>query len=130
MRIENSTIEDVETIIGLYQDAVAYQKIVAEQPWEEFDQRFIETEIREQRQWKIVIDDQIACVFALSFYDATVKEEARKEQAIYIHRIATNPLFRGNSFVKYIVAWSKIYGRQTGKEFVRVLTVFGNLKLN
>ena len=129
MRIETSTIEDIETIVGLYEDADAYQKIITKQALKEFDPKLLEPEIRQERHWKIIIDEQIACVFTISFEDSTFWGTRAMDQAIYIHRIATNPLFRGNSFVKYIVTWSRLYARQNGRRYIRVHTAAGNLKL-
>jgi hypothetical protein len=48
-------------------------------------------------------ENQIACVWAITFNDAEIWEE----RAIYIHRIATHSDFRGHNFVKIIVDWAK-----------------------
>jgi hypothetical protein len=46
--------------------ASAYQKnkIVV---WPNFDQHLIETELSENRQWKLIIENQIACVWAIKY---------------------------------------------------------------
>lgn len=90
----------------------------------------IETEIEELRQWKIVIDEQIACVFAIAFSDPYIWQEKNNDPAIYIHHIVTNPAFRGQGFVKAIVEWAKDYAKQHGKLFIRMDTGSGNKKLN
>jgi hypothetical protein len=130
MQITVCTKEDKEAILALYEDAFAYQKILADEVYQEFDPAFIEPEIKEGRQWKIVVEDEVACVFAISFDEIIIWKDKSKDQAIYLHRIATSPLFRGNSFLKYIVAWSAIYARQKGKKFLRMHAANSNPKLH
>ncbi|HZE83743.1 MAG TPA: GNAT family N-acetyltransferase [Puia sp.] len=130
MEIINSTAEDISSIFRLYDEGTAYQKSVAKKHWQGFDRAVIETEIREGRQWKIMAGDEIACVFAIAFNDPLIWQEKDKDPAIYIHRIATNPLFRGRGYVKHIVAWAKEYARAKGKDFIRMDTGSGNEKLN
>ena len=77
-----------------------------------------------------MVDDQVACVFATTFHDPLIWGEKDKDPSVYIHRIATNPLFRGHGFVKHIVDWAKEYARDHGKRFVRMDTGSGNEKLN
>jgi ribosomal protein S18 acetylase RimI-like enzyme len=55
-------------------------------------------------------------------------EERDQDAAIYIHRIATNPDFRGHNFVGILVEWAKEYARSIEKDFVRLDTL-GNIKL-
>ncbi len=130
MKIENCTAGDLEEIFRLYSIASAYQK--AKQTvvvWPEFDRQLVQTEIEERRQWKLIIDDTIACVWATTFTDEEIWEEKNADAAIYIHRIATNPGFRGNNFVQRIVNWAKVYAKACGKDFVRLDTLGNNVKL-
>lgn len=130
MKIENCTASDIEEIFRLYSIAAAYQK--AKQTvvvWPEFDRKLVKTEIAEHRQWKLIIDDTIACIWATTFTDEEIWEEKNADAAIYIHRIATNPDFRGNNFVQQIVDWAKVYAKSCGKDFVRLDTLGNNVKL-
>lgn len=130
MKIINSTHDDIATIFKLYDEGTAYQKSVAKKHWKGFEHSLVESEISEGRQWKIIIDGEVACVFAISFNDPHIWQERDKDPAIYIHRIATNPLLRGNSFVKHIVEWARKYAQENGKQFIRMDTGSGNDKLN
>ena len=130
MQIENSTIEDIDNIFRLYKMASAYQK--AKQTvvvWPEFDRQLVETEIAEKRQWKLVIDGDIACVWVITFSDAQIWAVRNADAAIYIHRIASDDKFRGYNFIAIIVAWAKNYARGIGKDFVRLDTIGNNIKL-
>ncbi|SEW51556.1 Acetyltransferase (GNAT) family protein [Chitinophaga arvensicola] len=126
MKIENSTSQDIEEIFRLYRLATEFQKTRFTVHWPEFDRTMVETEIAEKRQWKIIIDNQVACVWATTFDDPQIWEEKNADPAVYIHRIATNPVFRGNSLVERIVESAKEYARLHQKRFVRLDTVGNN----
>ena len=130
MKVEQSTEEDIDAIFELYRLGTEYQKTVAEKHWKGFEHSLVLKEIKEQRQWKIVIDQTIACVFAIDYADPFIWGEKDSDPAIYIHRIATNPLFRGYFFVRKIVEWAKIHAVEKQKKFIRMDTGSGNEKLN
>ena len=130
MLIINSTQADIDAIFELYDVATAHQKAVAEKHWLGFERTMVETEIREQRQYKIMENDQIACVFAVTFSDLAIWQDRNADPSIYIHRIATNPKFRGNHFVKIIVAWAKDFAVKNALSYIRMDTGSGNDKLN
>jgi DNA-binding MarR family transcriptional regulator/ribosomal protein S18 acetylase RimI-like enzyme len=125
----NCQITDLPTIFGLYDQAIAYQKTVFHKQWLGFDQAMIEAEVRENRQWKGLVGGEVACIFAVSFSDAQFWGELDREPAIYLHRIVTNPAFRGGGYVRHIVDWAKPYARQLGKAYVRLDTWGDNQKL-
>ncbi len=130
MTIMNSNLDDIPRIFRLYQLARDFQKIqFPENLWPEFDQDFIATEVIENRQFKIVIDNKIACIWAITYNDADIWEEKENNDAIYIHRIATNPEFRGNNFVQMIADWSKDFARKENKKFLRMDTCGQNDRL-
>ncbi len=129
MEFLNSAIEDLDEIFRLYDLAVEFQKRVFDKSWLPFEREFIETEIAEKRHWKILIDDKIACIFSIAFADPLIWKERGREPAIYIHRIAINPEFRGWKFVPRIVEWARDYAKSLGKKFVRMDTWGDNQKL-
>ena len=104
MKIKNCTISDIESIFKLYAIATSFQKkkFPANQ-WPIFSRALVETEIKENRQWKLLINGQIACIWAITFSDPQIWEKSNDDSAIYIHRIATNPNFRGQNLVSIIV---------------------------
>ena len=99
MKIETCTIADVERILSLYESARRLQTEKGMGVWPLFEKAFIEKEVNEHRQWKLVIDNIIACNWANTFEDREIWEEKEKGDAIYIHRIATNPIFRGTGIL-------------------------------
>ena len=123
MKITNSTKDDLQDIMGLYEMATNFQKIkFPDNIWPQFESNLIKLEIEEKRQWKIIIDDEIACIWATTFSDPNIWEEKNNDPSIYIHRIATNPRFRGQQFVIKIVDWAKAYASQHQKEYIRMDT--------
>ncbi|KIA91580.1 GNAT family acetyltransferase [Pedobacter kyungheensis] len=126
MEIVNSTANDIEEIFNLYKIATAFQKTKYIVQWPQFEQALIETEVAELRQWKMLIDGQVACVWATTFSDPQIWEEKNADPAVYIHRIATHPDFRGQNLVTAIVTWAKAYARAHDKSFVRLDTVGEN----
>lgn len=130
MKIEISTYEDIDDIFRLYKEATSFQKIkFPGNQWPEFSRELIEKEIEENRQFKIVIDDNIACIWAITFSDPEIWGQKNSDPAVYIHRIATHPGYRGHNFVSEIVTWAKDYARQNNKEFIRLDTCGNNSKL-
>jgi ribosomal protein S18 acetylase RimI-like enzyme len=130
MEIENCSTKDIPEIFRLYRIASEYQKskktVVV---WPEFERQLVETEVAENRQWKLTIGGEIACLWATTFSDEQIWEERNTDAAIYIHRIATNPGFRGKNFVSLIVEWAKAYAKTCGKDFLRLDTLGNNIKL-
>ena len=97
--------------------------------WLPFDRQLVAAEIAEGRQWKIIMDGEIACIFLVAYSDAAIWGEKDAEPSIYLHRIVTNPAFRGNNFVQKIVDWSKDHGKMRGKKYIRLDTWSDNPKL-
>lgn len=127
--IQKSNINDIEEIFRLYKIATDFQKSRFTVHWPEFERTLIETEIFEHRQWKITIENRIACIWATTFSDPQIWGERNNEPSVYIHRIATNPDFRGHNFVTEIVKWAKEYAKENGKKYIRMDTVGDNSKL-
>ena len=130
MVISNSNSKDISEIFRLYDLATAFQKLkFPENQWPVFEQKLISTEILENRQFKLMIDNKIACVWAITYIDKEIWEEHENHLSIYIHRIATNPEFRGNNFTKTIVEWARNFASQQNKQFIRMDTCGENKKL-
>ncbi|MBJ6142421.1 GNAT family N-acetyltransferase [Hymenobacter sp. BT559] len=126
-----STPADIDEIFRLYRLAASYQAATpkATVVWPEFERGLVEQELAEGRQWKLMVGDAIACVWAYTFDDPQIWGARNADPALYIHRIATNPNFRGQGFVAAIVQWAKEYAKQQHKQYVRLDTIGENLGL-
>jgi ribosomal protein S18 acetylase RimI-like enzyme len=129
MQFTNSTLQDFDRIFEFYDAAIEHQKQVFDKHWKGFDTELVTQEINENRQWKIIVDGQIACIFAITFDDPSIWGERDQNDAIYIHRIVTHPGFRGRGFVTHITHWSQEYARSLDKKYVRMDTWGDNQKL-
>ena len=126
MKICNSQVQDISTIFELYKIATNFQNDKSMVAWPNFERKLVKQEIEENRQWKLIIDDQIACIWATTDSDPQIWESKNNDPSIYIHRISTNPNFRGRSLVKYIVKWAIDYARKKNKKYIRMDTVGEN----
>jgi ribosomal protein S18 acetylase RimI-like enzyme len=63
---------------------------------------------------------------ATTFSDPQIWEERNNDSAVYIHRIATNPEFRGQNLVGHILEWAKKFALENKKRFIRMDTVGEN----
>lgn len=123
MKIENSILEDMPIIFNLYQQATAYMISKNEVAWPEFSQELVKTEIQENRQWKLVINNEIACIWATALNDELIWGAQNNEPALYIHRIATNQNCRGQNLVKQVVNWADAYAKENKLDYLRIDTV-------
>jgi len=130
IEIKNSTLQDLKEIQNFYKEASAFQKEKFPQNvWPEFEEEMIIQEIKENKQFKIVIENETACVWAIAFSDPMIWEDRDADPSIYIHRIATHRKFRGSKFVEQIVHWAKIYAAIKGKRYIRLDTCGDNQSL-
>ena len=127
MEIINSNAQDFDAIMHLYDLAVEYQKTKFNKHWKPFDTAMIKREIAENKQFKIIIDNQIAAIFAIAFEDPFIWNDI--EPSIFLHRIVTNPDFRGQNFVEKIADWAKDYGKKLGLKYIRMDTWGDNQSL-
>ena len=126
MKIENCTISDVQTIENLYANARKIQLEKNAVVWPIFESSAILDAIKDKRQYKVCIDNQIACVFTFTFQDQSIWGNLDKNDAIYIHKIATNANFRGNNLVEKLIDFSRKQAVSMNKSFLRMDTVGQN----
>lgn len=122
MNFEPSTIEDIDEIFKFYDLAIEYQKTKFNKQWKGFDRDLISKEIAENRQWKITINEETACVFAITFEDESIWKEKNGDKAVYFHRIVTHPKYRGQRFVEKIIEWGISFAKEKDLDFLRMDT--------
>ena len=130
LSVEKSVLEDRATIFELYHFARQYQTTVfPDNVWPIFDNQMVLDEINNQQQWKILVGDTVACVWAITSSDPLIWDKKDTDAAIYIHRIATNPEYRGYNFVSHIVNWAKSYAKTNNVDYIRLDTCGYNKRL-
>ena len=129
MRFEPATPADFDLVFGLYAKAIEFQKTVFDKQWLGFDADLIDREILEGRLWKIIEDGGVACIYSVAYEDPIIWGEGSDVGAMYIHRIVTNPEFRGRGYVRRIVVWARGHAAENAVRYVRMDTWADNLKL-
>ena len=129
MEIRTAEPNDFDTIFTLYDAAIEFQKTVFDKHWLGFDPGLVNTEISEKRLWKLIEDGTVACIWSVAYADPMIWGENSSDAAMYIHRIVTNPDFRGRGYVRTITEWARRHAREKGLRFVRMDTWGDNRKL-
>lgn len=127
MEILQSELCDLEAILSLYDAATALQQSKDTVQWPKIGAELVEAEIREGRQWKLLIDGEIACVWVVAYDDELIWGPT--EPSLFIHRIANHPNQRGNSLVGVVVEWAKNQCLESNLRFIRLDTVGYNPRL-
>jgi GNAT superfamily N-acetyltransferase len=129
MQILNCEVKDIAVMQELYDFAREFQKSKGMRHWLNFEEELLMKEIAEKRQWKIMEGDTIACIFMTAYQDPYIWGEKDKDPSVYIHRIVTDPRWRGNNYTSKIIEWAKTHARSMGKRFLRMDTWGDNPKL-
>ena len=127
--IQKSTGEDLDIIFGLYREAVSYQEKNGYSRWPEFERALIEGEVRDGRHYKILDGDAVACVFSVVYNDPIIWKEKDEQPSVYLHRIATNPDYKGRGMMNLIKDWAHENARQLGRKYIRMDTWRDNEQL-
>ena len=122
LKTEKSLTDDLDDILGLYRSAIKYQKEKGYNLWPEFERSLIEKEISENRHYKITESGEIACVFSLLYNDPIIWKEKDADPSLYLHRIATNPFFKGKGMMNMIKNWAVEHARQEQRKYIRMDT--------
>ena len=123
MKIVNSELTDLPVISQLFDAAIRYQEKNGYEVWPRFSEELIVAEIDEQKHWKITEGNNVYCIFSVLYNDPIIwGMEKDLDHAVYLHRIAVHPEFKGKSCMKIIKAWAIEHAREKKKKFVRMDT--------
>lgn len=117
-----SQLQDLDQIFELFDQAILYQQKNGYNLWPRFERRFIENEINEKRHWKILHENSLVAVFSVLYSDPVIWAERDKEPSVYLHRIAVNPVFKGNKVMEVIKRWALEHARVNHKKYLRMDT--------
>ncbi len=71
-------------------------------------------------------DNQISCIFSICYSDKIIWGKKDDNQALYLHRIVTNPAFKGNELFGEVLCWAKMHAVEKGLDFIRMDTWANN----
>jgi ribosomal protein S18 acetylase RimI-like enzyme len=127
--IEPTDIDELQLIYPLYDAAIRYQRDKGFPVWQNFDRNVLVNDVNLHNHYKVVVDAHIAMVFSICYSDAVIWRHMEKGDAIYLHRIAVNPLFKGQRLFALILEWTRDHAQQRGLKFIRMDTWADNLTL-
>ena len=105
-KIVNTEIKDLDFIYSLFEKAISYQKRKEYPVWAGYDKEVLKKDIKTKLQCKIVIENNIACIFSICYSDKLIWREMEKGDSLYLHRIAVNPAYKGQKQFGRILNWS------------------------
>jgi ribosomal protein S18 acetylase RimI-like enzyme len=129
IKIVNTTIDDLNTIFWLFEQAMKLQGKNGYKVWEGIDKIALQKDIEERLQYKIVEGNDILCIFSIQHNDPFIWRHRDQNNAIYLHRIVVNPNFKGQKQFQKVLNWAKQFADKNNLKFVRMDTWADNLKI-
>lgn len=121
-KILHTSKKDLPTIYWMFDQAISYQRKNGYPVWPDYDKDVLDRDIEAKLQYKIVIDNQIACIFTTCFEDKIVWRERDLQDAIYLHRIVVNPHFKGQKQFGKVLEWTIQHTKEKNLAFIRMDT--------
>lgn len=128
-RIVNTTKEDLDAIMWLFEQAMDLQGKNGYKVWNGIDKMALEKDIENELQYKIVSNNDILCIFSIQHNDPFIWRDKDQNDAIYLHRIVVNPNFKGQRQFEKVLDWAKQFGWQKNLKFIRMDTWADNEKI-
>jgi ribosomal protein S18 acetylase RimI-like enzyme len=125
-QIIDTTESDLPFIYWMFDEAAAYQQKNNYPVLKDYDKSVLAEDIQLSRQYKILIDDQIACIFSVCDSDELFWREKEKNNAIYLHRIVVNPYHKGQKQFQKILDWAIQHAKEKRRRFIRLDTWANN----
>ena len=112
MHIIPTVSDDLTVIRSLFDQAVQYQQAHGLPMWNRYDKAALTADLRQKIQYKLCINHEIAMVFSVFMSDPNMWGEREQGDAIYLHRIISNPTYKGQSLLQYVIDWSILVVKQ------------------
>jgi len=129
VQIVNTTMHDREAVLQLFDQAMNLQGLNNYKVWKSIDIEGLKADIQNKLQYKIVQQDTIICVFSVQFNDPHIWRERDKNDAIYLHRIVVNALFKGQNQFQKVLTWAMDFARSKNLKYIRMDTWADNQKI-
>ena len=124
--IVNTCHDDLPFIYSLFDDAFIYQRQNGFPDWKDYSKEALKEDIDKKRQFKILVNGQIACIFTTCMEDHLVWNELELGNSIYLHRIVANKHFKGLRLVGKIVSFTNELCKKKGRSKIRLDTWANN----
>src|SRR5437764_12933440 len=99
-------IKDLDFIYNLFDEAISYQKSKGYPAWAGYDKDVLKKDIADKLQYKVLIENDIACVFSICYSDEIIWREMERGDALYLHRIVVNPAHKAQYQCQKVFNWA------------------------
>ncbi len=123
MKILKSSYNDIPFIYKLYEAATALMASKGQVTWPTFEKQLVQCAIDEGRQWKIILENKIACIWTYTYDDEAIWGDRNQDPSLYVHRIATDQQFKGRNLVSHVINWSTKHAQSKNLKYLRLDTV-------
>ena len=124
MKIIHTEKSDLPFVYHLFDEAILYQKKKNYPVWAGYDKTVLNNDIEDKRAFKIIIDNEIACIFSIVTNDMAWNDDGLGI-AVYVHRVVTNQKYKGQKLFGNITNWLVDYAKTHQMKLVR-LDTWGN----
>lgn len=129
MNIQLCEPKDLDRMLEVYEEAIAFQKTRSPFSWHRFEAASLTEEIRRKELYKVLINKQTGCVFRMLLNDPAIWKEKDAVPSVYLHRISVGDGFHGLGIMHAILEWAKRYCKTHHRMYVRIDTWGLNKKL-
>ena len=124
--IIHTNLDDLPFIYSLFDDAIIYQRRNGYPDWKDYSKDVLEDDILKQKQFKIIINEEIACIFTCCLEDKIVWRERDQSDAIYLHRIVSNKDHKGQKLFQDVLSFTISKCKELNRQFIRLDTWANN----
>jgi hypothetical protein len=110
---------DLHFIYQLFDDAISYQQKNSFPVWPGYDKEVLLNDIRQQRQFKLVQQQEISYIFSICYSDKIIWRDKDKGDAVYLHRMVVSPKFKGEKRFGIILEWTKKHAKDRHLRYIR-----------
>ncbi|MBZ5857613.1 cupin domain-containing protein [Flavihumibacter profundi] len=127
--ITNAVVHDLPVIYQLFEEAILFQKRNQYIGWDSYDKEYIQEDVQNGLLFKMVQDNTIACIFSICYSDPLIWREKENGDAIYLHRIVLNRVYKNEKAFKTVLEWAISHAREKQVSYIRMDTWADNEKI-
>ena len=127
--IENAHTTDLPFIYHLFDEAILFQRRNAYRGWDGYDKAFLSEDVKKGLLYKVIYQQQIACIFSVCYTDQLIWREMDRGNAIYLHRVVLNQQFKGQHLFQQVLDWARQTAIERGLTYIRMDTWADNEKI-
>lgn len=129
VKVINTSVQDWAQIKWLFDEALKLQNKNDYKVWKSIDEIALKQDIINQLQYKIIEGEKILCLFSIQHNDPFIWQDKDQNDAIYLHRIVTNPNFKGQRLFEKVLNWAFKFAKQNNRKHLRMDTWADNHQL-